>query len=139
MTTLLRKYSTLILISLLLAVLILGWFLPSAGYLLGILFLFFSFFLAAVSVFVKYSEQFHQGKVTRSVFIRTVCLEITGAWFAMAFAGLLGRSIAAIATQHLTDALVQLLLGVLIGLLIGAVVGVLVNQMWGRVVRVSSE
>jgi hypothetical protein len=139
MTTLLQKYSTSILISLLLAVLVLAWLFPSAGFFLGILFLILSFFITSAAVIAKHSEKYGQGKITRRVFIRTVALEITGIWLAMILAGLLGRAIAGIATQQITDALTKLIIGILIGLLIGIGVGVFVSQTWRRLVKISSE
>lgn len=139
MTTLLRKYSTPILVSLLLVVLILAWLFPSEELFLGIIFLSFSFFIAGAAMIAKHREKYRDGKITRRVFIRTVALEITGTWMAMILAGLLGRMIAGIATQQITDALIRLILGIMIGLLVGIGVGLCVWQTWGRFVKVSVE
>ena len=142
MTTLLRKHSTIILISLLLAVLVFAWLFPSTRFFLGIMFLFFSFFIAGAAIFLKHREEYRrysspteaerEGKLTRRVFIRTVSLEITRTWLAMILAGLLGRMIAQIATQPITDAITKMIVGIIIGLLVGIGVGVLVSQAWDR-------
>jgi hypothetical protein len=139
MTTLLRKYSTPILISLLLAVLLLAWLFPSAGFFLGIIFLIFSFFITSAAVIAKHREKYREGKITRSVFIRSVSLEIAGIWLAMILAGLLGRAIAGIATQQITNELIRLIMGVVIGLLVGISVGLFVSQTWSRIVKVASK
>jgi hypothetical protein len=137
MTTLLRKYSTLILISLLLAVLLLAWLFPSAGFFLGIIFLIFSFFITGAAVIAKHREKYRQGKITRRVFLRTVALEITGIWLAMILAGLLGRTLAEVATQYITHELTRLFAGIAIGMLVGVGIGLLVRQIWVQSVKTS--
>jgi hypothetical protein len=137
MTNLLRKYSTIILITLLLAVLVLAWLFPSAGYFLGIIFLVFSFFIIGIVVIAKHREKYRGGKITRRVFIRTVSLEITGIWLAMILAGLLGKTIAQVATQHITHEITRLVAGIAIGMLVGVGMGLLVRQIWGRLVKTS--
>ena len=137
MTTFFRKHSTPILFLLLLTLLVLAWLFPSAGLLLGIIFLLLSFFIAGFAVLGKHKEAYRQGKIGRSVFIRNAVLEITGILFAMVLAGLLGRYIAKIATQQMNNDLIRVIAGIMIGLLVGIGIGAFAKNTWGRLVKMS--
>jgi len=54
----------------------------------------------------------------------------------MTLAGLLGRSVAAMATQQMGNGLFKVIAGILVGLLAGIGVGFVVKQTWGRLVKV---
>ena len=138
MTTIFRKHSTPILFLALLTLLILAGRFPSHGLILGIIFLLLSLFVASLAVFEKHKEAYHQGKITRGVFIRNSVLEITGIILAMALAGLLGRYIATIATRQINDGLIRVIAGILVGLLVGMGVGAVAGKTWGRLAKVSS-
>ena len=62
-----------------------------------------------------------------------------GLRFAMVLAGLLGRYIAQIATQHISNDLIKLAAGIVTGLLVGIGVGVLMQRIGGRFVKTSAE
>jgi hypothetical protein len=137
MTAFCRKYSTIILILLLVTLLVLARLFPSAGLKLGIVFLLISFFIASLAVLEKHKEAYRLGSITRGVFIRNAALEITGAGLAMALAGLLGRYAAQVATQQIGDDLIRIIAGMIVGLLVGISVGGVARKTWGRFVKIS--
>jgi len=133
-----RKYSTPILFFLLVTLLILAWLFPSAGLILGIIFLLFSFFIASSAVLEKHREAYRQGKIRRSIFIRNVILEMTSILLAMLLAGLLGRYMAGIATRQIDNDLTRVIAGIMVGLLMGMGVGTFVRKTWGRFAKIDS-
>jgi hypothetical protein len=136
--TFLRKHTTLILISLLLAMCILAWYFPSARPVLGIVFLSLSFLLVSSTLVHKHMEAYRKGAISRSVFLRNIALDLTGTGLAMISAGLLARVAAELATRQIDDDLLRFAAGILLGLLIGLAVGGLVKQTWGRFVKTSA-
>jgi hypothetical protein len=136
MTAFCKKHSTLILLSFLAALLILGWIIPAERLFLGITFLVFSFLIASLAVIEKYKEAYLQDKISRARFFSNIVLEITGTGLTMCAAGLLGRAAAQAATQQIGDDLLRVMAGILIGLLVGISVGVLAKLTWGRLVKV---
>lgn len=134
-----RKYSTLLLFLVLLTLLVLAWLFPSAGLMLGIIFLLFSFFIASFALLEKHRVAYRQGKIRRSVFIRNAVLEITGILFAMFLAGLLGRYIAEMATRQMDNDLIRIIAGILVGLLVGIGVGAFAKKTWGRFSKILPE
>lgn len=139
MNTFFKKHSTIILISLLIVLLALARLFPSAGLVLGAIFLTFSFFIASSVVIEKHKEAYRQGKLTRADFIRNAVVEITGTLLAMILAGLLGRLAAQFATQGISHDLLRVAAGILTGLLVGIAVGMATKRTWGRFVKVSPE
>jgi uncharacterized protein YacL len=139
MTTFFRKHSTPILLVLLVTLLLLSWLFPSSGLLLGIIFLFFSFFITSSAVLEKHREAYRQGKIARRVFIRNVLLEGTGILLAMLLAGLLGRYMAAIATRQIDNGLVRVIAGIVVGMLVGMGVGTFARKTWGRVTKAGAS
>lgn len=139
MTTFFRKYSTPILIFLLFVLLVLAWLFPSSGLLLGITFLLFSFFITTSAVLEKHKEAYRRGRIGRGVFIRNAVLESTGILLAMILAGVLGRTMAGIATQQMDNDLIRVVVGIMVGLLVGMGVGMFARKTWGRLAKVSSE
>lgn len=139
MITFFRKHSTPILFFVLLTLLTLAWLFPSAGLRLGIIFLLFSLVIASLAVLERHKEAYRQGKVRRSIFIRNAVLEITGILLAMTLAGLLGRPVAAMATQQISNDLLRVIVGIMVGLLAGIGIGILVRQTWGRLVKIAQE
>ena len=133
-----RKHSTPILFLLLVTLLILAWLFPSAGLILGIIFMLFSFFIASSVVLEKHKEAYRQGKITRGIFIRNVILEMTSILLAMLLAGLLGRYMAEIATRQIDNDLTRVIAGIMVGLLVGMGVGTFVRKTWGRFAKIDS-
>lgn len=135
MTTFLRKHSTPLLFIIHLTLLILAWRFPSAGLKLGIIFLLFSMVTASLAALEGHKKAYRAGIITRGVFIRNAVLEITGILLAMTLAGVLGRSIATMATQQIGNGLMRVIAGILVGLLAGFGIGFLVRQTWGRLAK----
>ena len=139
MMTFCKKHSTLILISFLVILLTLSWFIPSERLFLGIVFLLFSFCIAAIAVLEKQMEAYRQGRITRGALIRNAVLEITGTGLAMVLAGFLGRYFAQAATQQIGNDLIRIIAGIIVGLVVGVCVGGIARKTWGRLVRTSPK
>jgi hypothetical protein len=139
MTALLSKHTTLISLLLILALFATIWLFPSIGIMLGMMILLF-FGLVATSCMIvkKHRETYLQGKISRTHFIRNVCLEISGILLAMIAAGVLGRAIAEVATRHIGNDLLKLVAGIGLGLLVGLFVGMLIKRASSHLVRTSS-
>ena len=136
MTAFLNKYSTLILTSLLVLMLVLAWAFPSAGLKIGIVFLLSSFFLAGTAVIHKHQKAYRKGEIGRKIFIRNAAIEISGVFLVMLLAGLLGRTAAEAATQGIGYELLRVLAGIGVGLLVGLGVGMLGKRVLRRLVDV---
>ena len=122
---------------LLILVLILSmWLFPSATSALGIALIVSSLSIAIFAVLQKHGTTYRQGKLTRSAFLRNTSLDVSGILLAVTLAGLLGRFVAGIVTQPISNDLGRLIAGILIGLLVGIGVGVFVNRAWGRLLKV---
>lgn len=139
MHSLFRKYSMIISVLLFLGLLIFIWLFPSSGLILTILFLTCGFALASFPVIAKHRQAYLQGKISRSVCIRNILLDVTGILLALILAVLLGRYIADIATNKISNDLIKLIAGIMIGLSIGIVVGTLVKNTWKRLAKTSLE
>jgi uncharacterized membrane protein YbjE (DUF340 family) len=135
----LSKYSTLILISLLVMMLALAWAFPSAGLKIGIIFLLASFLLAAMTVLHRHQKAYRKGEIGRKIFIRNAAIEISGVFLVMMLAGLLGRTAAEAATQGIGPQLLHLLAGIGIGLLVGLGVGMLGKETLRRFVQIPPQ
>jgi hypothetical protein len=138
MSILFGKHSTLISIALLLAV-IAVWQFPSARLMLFMIFLLFSVARAIASVIAKHREARLKGRITPVIFVRNVLIETTGLLLAMVLAGLLGRYIAQVATQHISNDLIKLAAGIATGLLVGIGVGVVMQRISGRFMKTATE
>lgn len=136
MTTFLKNHSGKILLSMLLVLLILAWIFPSWGLRLGVTFLLVTFFLTSWLVVDKHREAFRNGQITRGRFIGNAAVEISGTWLVMLLAGLLGRTVAEIATRPLENDLVRVLAGLGVGLVVGLVLGVFAKKTLRRLVEV---
>jgi len=139
MTAFFRKHSTLSLFLILLTLLVLAWLFPAAGLKLGIVFLLFTLVTASLAALEAHKKAYGAGKITCGIFIRNVVLEITGILLAMTLAGLLGRPIAAMATQQMGNGPLKVIAGISVGLLAGIGIGFVVKQTWGRLGKVSSK
>ncbi len=125
---------------LLLLVLILSiWFLPAITPVLAIAILVFSLGLAIFAILKKHRTAYHQGQITRSIFLRNTFLDVLGVLLAMALAVLLARYIARIAAAPVNNDLTMQTVGILIALLVGTGVGILVNRLWERFVKTSPQ
>jgi hypothetical protein len=132
-----KKYSTLVLIPLVLAIFSLAWSFPAAGSIITIMLLAGSFLLVSFVIVQKQRSLYRQGMTTRGVFLRNVFVEITGTGLGMVLAGLLGRYIADFVTPSIQHDLAKFMAGIAIGLLSGILMGMLVSRTWGRLVRLA--
>lgn len=139
MTTFFRKYSTILLTSLLLVLLILAWLIPAERLFLGISFVLSSFLIASAAILEKHKEAYDQGRSTRRIFIRNALLEIIGAGLAMVLAGVVGKYAAGLAAQQIEDGLLRLIVGLLVGLLVGLGIGALAKKTWMRFVKLTAH
>jgi hypothetical protein len=90
---------------------------------------------AFTAIFKSHRMAYLQGKITVGNFVRKVAFGILGILLAMTLAGLLGRIIAQVATEQISNDFTELIAGVVIGLLAGMGMGVLVKRTWGKFVR----
>lgn len=134
-----RKYAIFIAVLLFLSLLIAIWLFPSAGLIFTILFLLLGFVLASLPVVEKHRQDYLQGKISSRVYRRNVLFDVAGILLALIVAALLGRYIAAIATEQIGNDLIKLIAGIIIGLLIGLAVGILVKKAWGYFAKTSPE
>ena len=132
MLTSLKKYSTIISLLLVLLLLVVAWFYPSLGLILGTILLVVTLVMAYIAVIQKHRKSYLRGEITYYVFMRNVALESTGILLATACAALLGNYIARIATQSIGDVLIRFAAGVFVGLLIGIATGTLIRNFWNR-------
>ena len=139
MTAFLRKHSTFILSCTLLTLLILAWLFPAAGWKLGIVFLLFTLVTASLAALERHKKAYRAGRLTRVLFLRNGALEVLGILLGMTMAGLIGRPLAALATQQIEAGLLRIIAGIAMGLLAGIGIGFIVRGTWGRLVKAPSE
>jgi hypothetical protein len=70
---------------------------------------------------------------------RSILFETIGILIAMALAGLLGRYIAQIVTQQISNDLIKFTASIATGLLVGIGVGIVLERTWGRFIKTSTE
>ena len=136
MTSSNRKRSIVISILLLTAFLVLVGLFPSAGSILSITLLLFSFIAASLAVVKRHRSSHLQGRISRGMFLRNTTLEIFGILLAMTLAGLLGRHVSQVATVQISHNLTRIMAGILIGVGVGAGVGLLMKRTWRRLTKV---
>ena len=96
----------------------------------------------AMTIFTVLQKHKHlyRGKLTSKIKLaRTILFEILGVLIAMALAGLLGRTIAQIVTQQISNDLISFAAAIATGLLVGIGVGILLQSTWGRVIKPFAE
>ena len=128
----LKKYSTKILLLLVLLFLVVAWFYPSSGLLLGIGLLFLTLTMACIAVIQRQRKAYRQGEITHLIFMRNVSLESAGILLAAICAGFLGNIMALLATRSIADALIRFAVGVFVGLSIGIAIGAAIRKIWNR-------
>ena len=114
------------------------WQFPLARLIIVMIGLVFSGARAFASMIAKHREAYLQGKTSRVVFIHNVLFEIMGILVAMMLAGLLGRYIAEIVTQQISNDLIKFTAGIATGLLVGIGVGIVMQHIWGRLIKTSA-
>jgi hypothetical protein len=130
MWTLVLTYWSIISMVFVLGLIAVPFFIPGwAGLLTSIVFI---FSIVMVILFVVYRQREYQKSrvINRALFVRNVFIEIAGILLAMILACLLGRYIAQIATEQISDDLIKQIAGITIGLLTGIVVGIIVKRAW---------
>ena len=131
MTTIFKKYQTPIFIFLILALCISVWLFSSVIW-LGLIIVLSGLIATSYMIVRKQRESYLQGKISRTVLIRNVCIEITGILIALILAGLLGRTFAEMLTQSMSNDLIRLIAGIVIGLLVGIAVGAFIKWGWTK-------
>jgi hypothetical protein len=134
-----QKYTVLISVLLFLSLLIVVCLFPSSGLILTTLFTLCGFVLASLPVLERHRRAYLQGKISRSVNIRSILFDLVVILLALIVAAVLGRFIAEIATEHISNDLTKLIASIVTGLLIGIAVGSFVQQSWRRFIKVSPE
>jgi len=132
MTTFFKKYQTPIFAFLILALFISVWLFPSTAMWLGLIILRSCLIATSYMIIRKQQQAYLQGKISRTILIRNVCIEITGILIALILAGLLGRILAEIGTRSLSNDLIRLIAGIVIGLLVGLAVGGFIRWSWTK-------
>lgn len=122
---------------LLVILVILMWFFPSAMPVLGMSLLLLSFGVVILPIIKKQRELYKRGNLTSGELVRKIALEVFGILLAMALAGLAGRYLGQIVSTQITDELIKLIAGTLIGLLAGIGVGILVKRTWGQILKIN--
>jgi hypothetical protein len=139
MLSFLRKYAIIIAVLLFLSLLICVRLFPSYGLILTILILLLGFALASLPIVEKHRQAYLQGKISSRVYKRNLLFDVVGILLALIAAALLGRYLAAMATEQISNDLVKLIAGIMIGLLTGLAVGIFVKQAWGYFARTRPE
>lgn len=139
MFSLFRKYSTNILVLLLVILLISIWLFPHFRSIFTILFLVCGLALASSPVIEKHRQAYLQGKISRRVCTRNILFDVVGIVFALILAVLLGRYFAEATTELISNEFIKLTAGIVIGLLTGLAVGIFIQQSWRRLIRISPE
>lgn len=122
---------------LLVILVILMWFFPSAMPVLGMSLLLLSFGVVILPIIKKQRELYKRGNLTSGELVRKIALEVFGVLVAMVLAGLAGRYLGQIVITQTSNELIKLIAGILIGLLAGIGVGVLVQRTWGQMIKTS--
>lgn len=122
---------------LLVILVILMWFFPSAMPVFGMSLLLLSFGVVILPIIKKQRELYKRGNLTSGELVRKIALEVFGILLAMALAGLAGRYLGQIVITQTSNELIKLIAGILIGLLAGIGVGVLVQRTWGQMIKTS--
>ena len=86
----------------------------------------------------SFSKQ-NRGSITSVVFMRNVLIETASLLLAMVLAGLLGRYLAQIMTQHISNDLIKFAAGIATDLLVGIGVGVVMQRISGRFMKTATE
>ena len=133
MSIFLGKYSILIPIVLLLAV-IAAWQSPAIRLILVLLLLLFSLVRALASIIAKHRAARLTGRVTQIVFARNILIEIIFLLSVMVLAGWLGHQIARIVAHQTSHDLLRLVAGIATCLLVGIGVGAALHALWARLV-----
>ncbi len=93
----------------------------------------FSLEIAAFSSFKSHSDVFCQGKITRSMLVGNIFLDVFVILLMMLLAGFLGNYIALLATKQITNMLTRFIVGIIIGLVVGIGVGIFVKRTWEKI------
>lgn len=131
----LKKNSTLAIIFLPVALLILMMLYPLFGIAFGIIYFLFVVIVISYSLCKTDRESYLQGKISRAIFFRNSLIEIIGILLALILAALIGKYLAVLGTRQIDDEIVRLIAGLLIGLLAGAAIGALVKGISNRMVQ----
>ena len=137
--TLILAYWPVLSIVLILMLFAVFFFVPGwAGVTAGIVFS-LSVAMTIFSVVQKQKNLFREKPTSGIKLVRNVLFEIIGILIAMVLAGLLGRYIAQVATQQISNDLIKFVVGIATGLLVGIGIGVVMQRISGRFIKTSTE
>ena len=128
MITFFIKYSTYIPIVLIPILFVAAWLSPPVGMTLLIVFLALGFFINCLVIIKKHREAYLQGKISRIICVRNICLEIIGILFVLVVAGWIGDSLGRTATRQINNNLEKFIAGIFVGLCVGIAVGIFVQR-----------
>jgi hypothetical protein len=130
--------SIVISILLIFAIFITAWRIPSVGMALGLIFLLFGLTATSYTILQKNRKACRQGKISQSVCIKNILLEISAILFTMVLAALAGRYLSRMATENMNSHPVKLIAGIGIGILIGWAIGLFIKFVSSRFTEPSS-
>lgn len=108
------------------------WLFPAYGMVLLIISLSFGLFVNSVMILKKHRRTYLQGKISRAVFLRNVCLHVSAIIFIMLVSALTGDYLGKMATRQISNELTKFIAGIFVGLLVGIAIGFLVQRIGKR-------
>jgi hypothetical protein len=110
----------------------------ATGLTLILIFLLFGLIATSYTIIQKNRKACRQGKISRSVCIKNIVLEISVILFTMVLAALAGRYLSRMATENMNSHPVKLIAGIGIGILIGWAIGLFIKFVSSRFIETSS-
>jgi hypothetical protein len=109
--------------------------LPPDEFILAMVLLLFGLAITGIPIAQKHRRAYLRGQTTKATCLRNILLEYNCVLCAMAVAGLLGRTIAELATGQVSDGTLRFVAGLLIALSVGIVVGIFARRAWVKILR----
>lgn len=139
MLTFILTYRTVLSIALILMLLAVFFFAPGWAVITAGIVFSLSMTMMIFSVVQKQKFLYREKPTSGIKLARNVLFEIMGVLAAMALAGLLGRYIAQIVTQQISNDLIKFTASIATGLLVGIGVGIVMQRTWERFAKTSAE
>ena len=110
-----------------------GWAVVTAGIVFSL-----SVGMTIFSIVQKQRNLYREKPTNGIKLARNVLFEIMGILVAMILAGLLGRHMAQIVTQQISNDLIKFTASIATGLLVGIGAGIVMQRIWGRFIKTSA-
>jgi hypothetical protein len=133
MSTFLRKLSILLSFLIVGMFLVTAWFFPILGRTLGIVVVVLGLTVNSYVLIKKHKEEYQQGKISRTAFVRRIIVEMMGILLAMLLAALIASRVSHIVTRQILDLFTRFIAGVFVAFLVGISVGFVFKKMWDGV------